>query len=38
MSPIILAMHRHPTRFCAIVIAIVLPLAWMLAPANGVLP
>lgn len=35
MPPIILVMHRHPVRFCVTILAIVLPLVWALAPANG---
>jgi len=38
MSPILYALHHHPFRICLVTIAIVLPLAWMLAPSNGLLP
>jgi len=37
-SPLIIAMHRHPVRFCVITLATVLPIVWALAPANGILP
>lgn len=38
MPPIILAMHQRPVAFCVTIISIVLPLVWVLAPANGLLP
>lgn len=37
MSPILRAMHWHPTRFAAGVLSIILPIVWVLSPAaNGV--
>jgi len=38
MSPLVLFCHRYPTRVCAIVLATILPIVWMMAPGNGVLP
>lgn len=38
MSPLILYMHHKPTRFAAIVMAVVLTIVWVLAPENGVMP
>lgn len=38
MPAILLYMHHQPTRFCVVVLAIVLPLVWALAPGNGALP
>lgn len=35
MSRLIIQMHHHPVRFCVTILAIVLPLVWALAPANG---
>jgi hypothetical protein len=38
MSPILHEMHWHPTRFAVAVLAIILPIVWVLAPiAKGAL-
>lgn len=38
MSPLERYLSNHPTRVCAIVLATILPIVWMMAPGNGVFP